>query len=133
MKKILIVKHGSLGDIVFALSPITAIKNKFNNCSIHILTEEKYVFLFEISNFFDKIIIDNRKNFFSSLFRILRLLGEKYDIIIDLQNSNRTSLYNLFFRMFSNGLICSSRKFSHLRYYIPHHLGPVNDLTKRNG
>ena len=29
-KKILLIKHGSLGDIVFALEPILSIQKKFN-------------------------------------------------------------------------------------------------------
>ena len=33
-KKILLIKHGSLGDIVFALEPILAIHKKFNNSII---------------------------------------------------------------------------------------------------
>ena len=129
MKKILIIKHGSLGDIVFALAPITAIKEKFTDSSIHILTEEKYVSIFKISKFFDRIIIDNRKNFISSVIKISTLLNVKYDLIIDLQNSTRTSFYNFFFRLFGSSLICSSRKFSQLRYHIP----PQGSETATNG
>jgi ADP-heptose:LPS heptosyltransferase len=47
------------------------------------------------------------------------LLKIEYDTVIDLQNSKRTSIYNLFFRLFSKSLICSSRPFGHLRYKIP--------------
>ena len=42
-KKILIIKHGSLGDIVFALEPILAIQNKFDNSVIDLVTEEKFI------------------------------------------------------------------------------------------
>ena len=129
VKKILIIKHGSLGDIAFALAPITAIKEKFTDSSIHILTEEKYVPIFKISKFFDRIIVDNRKNFISSVIKISTLLNVKYDIIIDLQNSTRTSFYNFFFRLFGSSLICSSRKFSQLRYHIP----PQGSETATNG
>ena len=45
-KKILIIKHGSLGDIVFALEPILAIQNKFDNSVIDLVTEEKFISLF---------------------------------------------------------------------------------------
>ena len=120
MNKILVIKHGSLGDIVFSLNSIKAIRNKYSKSAIHLLTEERYLSFFYKSKFFDKIIIDNRKNIFiktiSSLFLLLK---ENYDLIIDLQNSQRTSLYNLFFRIFGKSLICSSRPFSHYRYKIP--------------
>ena len=50
---------------------------------------------------------------------LIKLLKRKYDLIIDLQNSSRTSYYHLFFRIFSNVKICSSRKFSHIKYINP--------------
>ena len=40
-------------------------------------------------------------------------------MIIDLQNSKRTSYYHFIFRIFGKSLISSSRKFSHFRYIIP--------------
>ena len=46
-KKILLIKHGSLGDIVFALEPILAIQNKFNNSVIDLVTEEKFIPFFK--------------------------------------------------------------------------------------
>ena len=46
-------------------------------------------------------------------------MKENLDLIIDLQNSQRTSIYNLIFRLFNKGLICSSRSFAHFRYKIP--------------
>ena len=71
-KKILLIKHGSLGDIVFALEPILAIQKKFNNSVIDLVTEEKFIpffkkikipslFLFKVGmvfmSFFIKIIL----------------------------------------------------------------------------
>ena len=47
-KKILLIKHGSLGDIVFALEPILAIQNKFNHSVIDLVTEEKFISFFEV-------------------------------------------------------------------------------------
>ena len=72
------------------------------------------------SKIFDKIIIDNRKDSFLKLIiNLFKLLNMKYNLIIDLQNSQRTSIYNLIFRLFNKGLICSSRPFAHIRYKIP--------------
>ena len=119
MKKILIIKHGSLGDIVFALSIMNTIRNHYKDYLIHIITEKKYEALLNKSNFFDKIINDDRKNFFISILNIIKLSNQKYNIIIDLQNSQRTSFYNLLFRLFSKSIICSSRPFAQLRYKIP--------------
>ena len=41
--KILVVKHGSLGDIAFSIFAMATIKQFFSNATIDLLTEEKYV------------------------------------------------------------------------------------------
>ena len=120
MKKILIIKHGSLGDIIFALPSMISIREKYPDALIHLLTEKKYVSFLMRPKIFNKIIIDNRKDYYlNSILNLFKLLKNRYDTIVDLQNSKRTSVYNLIFRLFSNGLICSSRPFAHLRYRIP--------------
>ena len=73
-KKILIIKHGSLGDIVFALEPILAIQNKFDNSVIDLVTEEKFISLFKKIKMFDQFIIDNRIGFFLRSQLLLKLL-----------------------------------------------------------
>ena len=41
--KILVVKHGSLGDIAFSLNAMASIKKNFSNSNIDLLTEGKYI------------------------------------------------------------------------------------------
>ena len=120
MKKILIIKHGALGDIVFSLSAINSIKQHYQNYKIELLTEQKYISFFKKSLFFNKIIKDNRKdNLIKTISNLFYLKKQKYNFIIDLQNSKRTQFYNFFFRFFTKSIICSSRQFCHLRYNIP--------------
>ena len=64
MKKILVIKHGSLGDIIFALPSMISIRKKYPEELIYLLTEEKYVSFLMKPKIFDKIVIDNRKDFF---------------------------------------------------------------------
>ena len=118
-KKILIIKHGSLGDIVFALEPILAIQNKFDNSVIDLVTEEKFISFFKKIQIFDQFIIDNRGGFFSMLSIITKIISGKYDLIIDLQNSKRTNFYHFFIKIFSRSRINGSRNFVHDRYIIP--------------
>ena len=118
-KKILIIKHGSLGDIVFALEPILAIQNKFDDSVIDLVTEEKFISFFKKIKMFDQFIIDNRAGLFSTLSIITKIISGKYDLIIDLQNSNRTNLYHFFIKIFSRSRINGSRSFVHDRYVIP--------------
>ena len=118
-KKILLIKHGSLGDIVFALEPILAIHNKFNNSVIDLVTEEKFITFFKKIKMFDKFLVDNRGGFFSTFSIICKILIGKYDLIIDLQNSKRTNFYHFFIKNFSSSRINGSRSFVHDRYIIP--------------
>ena len=101
MKKILLIKHGSLGDIISSTSVIYDIRKHFINHKIFILTTFRYKKFFEDSNLVDEIFIDNRKGLFSILFIIKKILNLNFEIIIDLQNSQRTSLYSFFIRLFS--------------------------------
>ena len=118
-KKILIIKHGSLGDIVFALEPVLAIQNKFDHSVIDLVTEEKFVSFFKKIKMFNQFIIDNRTGLFSTLSIITKIISGKYDLIIDLQNSKRTNLYHFFIKIFSKTRINGSRSFAHDRYVIP--------------
>ena len=117
--KILLIKHGSLGDIVFALEPILAIQKKFNNSLIDLVTEEKFIPFFKKTNIFDQFLIDNRADFFSSFSLIRKIINRKYDLIIDLQNSKRTNFYHFFTKIFCSSRINGSRSFAHDRYIIP--------------
>ena len=118
-KKILLIKHGSLGDIVFALEPILSIKKKFNNSVIDLVTEEKFIPFFKKIKMFDQFLIDNRAGFLSSFSLIRKIINGKYDLIIDLQNSKRTNFYHFFTKIFSRSRINGSRSFVHDRYVIP--------------
>ena len=118
-KKILLIKHGSLGDIVFALEPILSIHKKFNNSVIDLVTEEKFIPFFKKIKMFDQFLIDNRAGFFSSFSLICKIINGKYDLIIDLQNSKRTNFYHFFTKIFSRSRINGSRSFVHDRYTIP--------------
>ena len=118
-KKILLIKHGSLGDIVFALEPILSIHKKFNNSVIDLVTEEKFIPFFKKIKMFDQFLIDNRVSFLSSFSLIRKIINGKYDLIIDLQNSKRTNFYHFFTNIFSSSHINGSRSFVHDRYVIP--------------
>ena len=118
-KKILIIKHGSLGDIVFSLEPIMAIHKKFGDSVIDLVTENKFLPLFRKMNIFNKYLLDNRSGFFKTLSIFYQILSGNYDLIIDLQNSKRTNFYHFFLRILSQTRINGSRSYVHDRYNIP--------------
>ena len=101
MSKILIIKHGSLGDIISSTSVMYDIKKHFIDHKIILLTSTKYKNFFDKSNLMDEILIDNRKGLLSVFLILKKIINYKFEIIIDLQNSQRTSLYIFFIRLFS--------------------------------
>ena len=64
MKKILIIKHGALGDVILAMYPIFKIWRHFKGYEISVLTESKYKDLFECLPFIKDVKIDNRPKFY---------------------------------------------------------------------
>ena len=114
--KILIIKHGSLGDVINATSVITAIRDKFFNAKIDILTSITYSSFFKRMDTSYEIHIDNRNGFLKSLKLLFFLNKKKYDLIIDLQNSNRTKFYAFFLKTFSKVLINGTHIYADLKY-----------------
>ena len=116
---ILVVKHGSLGDIAFSLLAMTTIRKYFYDSNIDIITESKYANFLKKSGNFNTIIEDNRKGFVNTLRVIFKIFKNRYDLIIDLQNSKRTNYYWLLLKYFSKSKINGSRSNCDLRYIIP--------------
>ena len=118
-KKILVVKHGSLGDIAFSLLAMGSIKKQYINAKIDLITEKKYSKFLNKSGLFNSILEDNRSGFLDSLKIILKIKNKKYDLIIDLQNSNRTNNYWLLLKLISKVKINGSRSNCDIKYIIP--------------
>ena len=123
-KKILIIKHGSLGDVLNSTSVIKAIYDKYNSSEIIILTTSSYSSLFEKLNSNFTIFNDQRKGLFKTLKLLFLLANKNINLIIDLQNSNRTFYYNLFFTFFAKAKINSTHFFSNYRFKYNKHNPP---------
>jgi ADP-heptose:LPS heptosyltransferase len=96
MSNILIIKHGSLGDIVQISGAVRDIRESFKNDKIFILTTSQYVEVLSKCPFIDGILIDKRYPRWNLIYLFkLRKMIKKYNFsnIIDLQNSSRTSFY----------------------------------------
>lgn len=103
MKKILIIKHGALGDVILAMYPIFSIEKHFRDCKITVLTEAKYEDLFKSIPFVKDIRLDNRPRFysiFSYISLIVWYIKSDFDWVFDLQTSKRTSFYFFIFSLF---------------------------------
>jgi len=96
MSNILIIKHGSLGDIAQASGAIQDISENHKSSQIYLLTTEPYFELFKKNPFIQEIILDKRLSRYNLiyLFTLMRKLKKlNIDKVYDLQNSSRTKLY----------------------------------------
>jgi len=96
MSNILIIKHGSLGDIVQISGVLKDIRESHVNDKIFVLTTFSYVELLSKCPFVDAIIIDKRLprwNFLYLLKLKKKIDSLNFSRVYDLQNSSRTSFY----------------------------------------
>ncbi len=96
MSNILIIKHGSLGDIAQASGAIQDISENHSNDQIYFLTTKPYVDLFKKNPYLTEVILDKRLSRFNLiyLYLLMRKIKQlKISKVYDLQNSSRTSFY----------------------------------------
>jgi ADP-heptose:LPS heptosyltransferase len=99
MSNILIIKLGSLGDVVQISGALRDIREHHKNEKITILTTSKYLNLFKNCPYVDDCLEDERLPRYN-LFYLLRLKKSinslNFNKVYDLQNSNRTNFYRKF-------------------------------------
>ena len=96
MSNILIIKHGSLGDIAQASGAIQDISENHKNDRVYFLTTKPYFELFKKNPFLHEVILDKRLpryNLIYLYFLMRELKKYKFTKIFDLQNSSRTNFY----------------------------------------
>ena len=96
MSNILIIKHGSLGDIAQASGAIQDISENHKEDQVYLLTTKPYFDLFKKNPYLTDIILDKRLSRFNLiyLYSFMRKI-KKLDFtkVYDLQNSSRTAFY----------------------------------------
>ncbi len=96
MSNILIIKHGSLGDIAQACGAIQDISENHKGDQIHLLTTKPYFDLFKKNPHISNVILDKRLSKINLIYLYLLMREiKKYNFskVYDLQNSSRTSFY----------------------------------------
>lgn len=95
-QKILIIKHGALGDLIQSDGVLRDIRQHYLAANITLLTEPKYGNLMQRCPHVDQAIYDSR----AAIWKINQQIGlfrqikkERFDLVIDLQNSRRTQSY----------------------------------------
>ncbi len=96
MSNILIIKHGSLGDIAQACGAIQDIFENHKDDEVHLLTTRPYFDLFKKNPYISNVILDKRLSRFNLiyLYSLMKNIKKyKFSKVYDLQNSSRTSFY----------------------------------------
>lgn len=95
--KILVIKLSAVGDFVLAFPAFERIRIAHPDAKITLLTTPAFETLAQTSPFFDHVEIDGRPQGPAEWFGlVMRLRGQHYDRVYDLQNNDRT---NLLFQM----------------------------------
>ncbi len=111
MSNILIIKHGSLGDIAQSSGAIQDIYENHKDSQIYILTTKPYYELFKKSPFIHHVILDKRLPRYNLIYLYLlmrKLKKYNFSRVFDLQNSSRTNFYKNILYPKSNSEIWSS-------------------------
>ena len=96
MSNILIIKHGSLGDLIQANGAIKDIKEFYKDSKIILLTSKAYSLFMSECPYVDGVLVDKRLPRWNLLFlHNLKKLLSRYNFthVFDLQNSSRTKFY----------------------------------------
>ena len=99
MSNILIIKHGSLGDLIQANGAIKDIKHNFKTSKVFLLTSRPYLELMSECPYLDGVLLDKRLPRWNLLYLYnLKNLLKKYNFshVFDLQNSSRTKFYKTY-------------------------------------
>ncbi|MCP5361603.1 MAG: glycosyltransferase family 9 protein [Hyphomicrobiales bacterium] len=96
IRKVLVIKHGALGDFILATGPMRAIREHHKDAHITLLTTPPYKTLGEATGWFDDVWVDTRPSFWKirENFRTIhRIRDAQFDRVYDLQTSSRSNFY----------------------------------------
>ena len=91
--KVLIIKHGALGDFILSLGAMKAIAERHAEAHLTLMTTAAFRGLAERTGFFDDIVIDDRKSWdISNYLRMCKsvVADGGFSRVYDLQKSKRT-------------------------------------------
>ena len=88
MKKVLVIRFSSIGDIVLTTPIVRCIKQQLEGVEVHYLTKDQFKTVLESNPYIDKLICIDKENDIAGVMKILK--AEGYDYIIDLHKNIRT-------------------------------------------
>ena len=106
-KKILVIKLGALGDFIQTTGWMSAIRHRWPDAHITLMTGAAFLKLAKCSGYFDDYIEDNRTWNPLDYLKIAHALADHFDLIIDLQMQKRTKKrYYTLARLWTKNRFC---------------------------
>ncbi len=100
-RRILVIKHGAFGDFIMALGAFQALRRHHEGDHLVLQTIPSLAPLARASGWFDEVWTDPREKGLRALLAIRRQIkGGRFDLVYDLQSSDRTGLYFQLLRPF---------------------------------
>jgi ADP-heptose:LPS heptosyltransferase len=134
--KILVIRPGGIGDAVLLFPALKVLRDEYKDCKIDMLVEKRNQGIFENCEYINNIILYDDK----PLKSLLKVFGEKYEIVIDTEQWYRlTSVIGYLTRSpirvgFSTNerskLFTHSVDYSHQEYELLSFLNLVSAVTK---
>jgi len=98
-RRILVIKHGALGDIVQALDAFASLRAGNPHAHIALMTSPVFMSLAKMMPWFDEVIVDPRAGLLNlaAAWRIRQYFRQNWSLIVDMQCSSRTRNYFAYF------------------------------------
>jgi ADP-heptose:LPS heptosyltransferase len=87
LRKILIIRFSSIGDIVLTTPVLRCVKQQLDNIELHFCTKKQFAAIVAENPYIDQLHLLDEKGLFDV---VKRLKAENFDVIIDLHNNLRT-------------------------------------------
>lgn len=95
-ERILIIKHGALGDMILATGPMKAIRARHPHAHIVLLTTRPFAAMMAKAPFIDEVWVDDKPRAwqFRKIVELIRVFNaRRFDWVYDLQTSGRSTRY----------------------------------------
>ena len=94
-RRVLVIKHGALGDIMQALDAFASLRAGNPHAHIALMTSPVFLSLAKMMPWFDQVIVDPRAGLLNlaAAWRIRQYFRQDWSVIVDMQCSRRTRNY----------------------------------------
>jgi ADP-heptose:LPS heptosyltransferase len=91
--RVLVVRLSALGDVLFALETVAALRRDRPDVAIHFLVEDRFASLLQEHPQIDRVIVYPRRRQLAIPRSLLALRRQSYDVVLDLHGIQKSALH----------------------------------------